>query len=82
MLFASVSLTWAILIHTESLAIWHAAALLIFRGMAGALWNPACQLLIYEVVGPETLQSGVRLLATGRQLGVRPSASRASRRMD
>jgi len=69
-LFASVSLTWAILIYTDSLAMWHAAVLLIFHGMAGALWNPARQLLIYEVVGPETLQSGVRLLATGRQLGV------------
>ena len=70
LLFASVSLAWAILIFTDSLEMWHAGVLLIGHGMAGAMWNPARQLLIYEVVGPETLQSGVRLLATGRQLGV------------
>lgn len=69
-LFASVSLAWAVLIFTNSLEMWHAGVLLICHGMAGAMWNPARQLLIYEVVGPETLQSGVRLLATGRQLGV------------
>ncbi|MCY4439331.1 MAG: MFS transporter, partial [Deltaproteobacteria bacterium] len=40
------------------------------HGLAGALWNPSRQLMIYDVVGPETLQSGIRLLATGRQLGI------------
>ncbi len=69
-LFISVSLAWALLFYTGRLEMWHSALLLTLHGMAGALWNPARQLMIYDVVGPETLQSGIRLLATGRQLGI------------
>lgn len=69
-LFMSVSLAWAVLFYTGRLEMWHSAVLLVLHGLAGALWNPARQLMIYEVVGPETLQSGIRLLATGRQLGI------------
>ena len=69
-LFISVSLTWAILLFTGRLEMWHSVILLILHGLAGAIWNPARQLMIYEVVGPETLQSGIRLLATGRQVGI------------
>ena len=69
-LFISVSFTWAILFYTGRLEMWHSAVLLILHGLAGALWNPARQLMIYEVVGADTLQSGIRLLATGRQLGI------------
>ena len=69
-LFISVSLTWAVLFYTERLEMWHSVILLFLHGLGGALWNPARQLMIYDVVGPETLQSGIRLLATGRQLGI------------
>ncbi len=69
-LFMSVSLTWAILLLTDSLEMWHSVVLLILHGLAGAIWNPARQLMIYDVVGADTLQSGIRLLATGRQLGI------------
>ncbi len=69
-LFMSVSLAWAVLLFTGRLEMWHSVILLILHGLAGAIWNPARQLMIYEVVGPETLQSGIRLLATGRQLGI------------
>ncbi len=34
------------------------------------LWNPAAQVLIYDIVGPEHLQSAVRLNASGRYLGM------------
>ena len=69
-LFISASLTWAVLFYTERLEMWHSVILLFLHGLGGALWNPARQLMIYDVVGPETLQSGIRLLATGRQLGI------------
>ena len=69
-LFITVSLTWAFLFYTERLEMWHSVILLSLHGLAGALWNPPRQLMIYDVVGPETLQSGIRLLATGRQLGI------------
>ena len=69
-LFISVSLVWAVLFYTDKLEMWHSVVLLTLHGLAGALWNPARQLMIYDVVGPETLQSGIRLLATGRQLGI------------
>ena len=69
-LFMAVSFTWAILFYTGRLEMWHSAVLLILHGLAGAIWNPARQLMIYEVVGADTLQSGIRLLATGRQLGI------------
>lgn len=69
-LFISVSIVWAVLFYTGRLEMWHSAFLLTLHGLAGALWNPSRQLMIYDVVGPETLQSGIRLLATGRQLGI------------
>ena len=69
-LFISVSLAWAVLFYTDKLEMWHSVVLLTLHGLAGALWNPARQLMIYDVVGSETLQSAIRLLATGRQLGI------------
>jgi MFS family permease len=49
---------------------WHAVVLLFVHGLAGALWAPASQLYLYDVVGTEDLQSGVRLSATARNLGI------------
>lgn len=69
-LFMAVSLCWGYLIVTDSLEMWHAVALLIVHGVAGVLWGPAGQMLIHDIVGREQLQSGVRLFATSRKLGV------------
>jgi MFS family permease len=69
-LFILASFTWAVLFMTDTLETWHAVVLLVVHGMAGALWSPASQLYLYDVVGPEDLQSGVRLSATARNLGI------------
>jgi MFS family permease len=69
-LFIVASFTWAVLFMTNTLEAWHAVILLIVHGLAGALWSPASQLYIYDVVGSEDLQSGVRLSATARQIGI------------
>jgi predicted MFS family arabinose efflux permease len=52
------------------LEVWHACALLIVHGIAGVLWNPPSQVLLHDIVGPELLQSAVRLNATARYLGL------------
>jgi MFS family permease len=69
-LFMLVSAGWALLFMTNTLEMWHAVVLLIVHGLAGAIWAPAAQLLIHDIVGREQLQSGVRLLATSRTLGI------------
>ncbi|HEY6720029.1 MAG TPA: MFS transporter [Burkholderiales bacterium] len=69
-LFMGVSLAWGVLFLTGTIQMWHAAVLLTVHGMAGVIWGPASQLLIYDIVGPGQLQSAVRLSATGRYLGL------------
>jgi len=70
-LFILASFSWAVLFLTNTLEAWHAVILLVIHGMAGALWSPASQHYIYDVVGgAEDLQSGVRLAATARQIGI------------
>jgi MFS family permease len=69
-MYASVSLTWAVLFLTDTTQIWHACVLLVIHGMSGVLGSPASQLIIHDIVGREYLQSAVRLNSTGRQLGV------------
>jgi MFS family permease len=44
--------------------------LLTFHGLAGAIFMPASQLLINDIVGNKDLQSAVRLTATSRQVGL------------
>src|SRR5207249_4119291 len=68
--FIAASLAWALLFLTGTLQTWHAVILLIIHGLAGALWSPAGQLIIHDIVGHEQLQSGVRLAATGRSIGI------------
>lgn len=68
--FIVASLAWAILFLTGTLQVWHAAVILVVHGLAGALWSPAGQLLVQDIVGPEDLNSAVRLSATSRQLGI------------
>ncbi len=69
-LFMGVSLVWAMLFYTNTIQVWHAGLLLIVHGIAGAMWSPAEQLVIHDIVGAEHLQSAVRLNATSRQLGI------------
>jgi len=68
--FIAASLAWAMLFLTGTLETWHAVVLLIVHGLAGALWAPAGQLIIHDIVGHEQLQSGVRLSSTGRSIGI------------
>jgi MFS family permease len=70
LLFIAVSLVWGVLILTNTLQLWHAAALLVAHGIAGVLWTTPAQLLLHDIVGREGLQSAVRLNATGRYLGM------------
>ncbi len=70
LLFMGVSLIWGILFATDSMQQWHAVILLIVHGCAGALWAPASQVLIHDIVGTRQLQSGIRLMATSLTLGM------------
>ena len=69
-LFIIASFSWAALFLTDTLQPWHAAILLVIHGLAGALWSPASQLFLYDVVGRDQLQSAVRLNATSRNVGI------------
>jgi MFS family permease len=69
-LFMLVSLAWGYLFYTDTLEMWHAVVLLIIHGFAGVLWGPAANMLVHDIVGGEQLQSGVRLSATSRTLGI------------
>lgn len=68
--FIVASLGWGFFFVTDTLEMWHAMVLLVIHGFAGVLWVPASQLLIHDIVGPERLQSAVRLNATARMLGI------------
>jgi MFS family permease len=70
LMYASVSLTWAILFLTDTIQVWHACVLLVIHGMAGVLGSPGSQLIIHDIVGREYLQSAVRLNSTGRNIAV------------
>src|SRR5204862_3406134 len=68
--FITASLTWAALFATGALQVWHAVVILILHGVASAIWAPAGQLLIHDIVGRGDLQSAVRLSATSRNIGI------------
>jgi len=68
-LFVLASLGWGFCLAFGVLQPWIAVVLLLIHGFAGAVWMPAEQLMIYDIVGPEHLPSGVRLQSTGIQLG-------------
>ncbi|NJQ05604.1 MFS transporter [Streptomyces lonarensis] len=70
LLFMAVSAAWGVLFLTDSLTMWAACVLLVLHGVAGSLWTPGEQLLLYDFVGPRELPSAVRLNATFRNLGV------------
>ncbi|HEX5659989.1 MAG TPA: MFS transporter [Polyangiales bacterium] len=70
LLFIAASLGWGYAFVTDSLTMPFAMAMLILHGCAGVLWVTSNQMLLYRIVGPAQLQSGVRLNATFRYLGV------------
>ncbi len=69
-LFMLVSVCWGLLFLWGRAAMWQAMVLLVVHGLAGVLWSPSAQLLLYDIVGPVELQSAVRLGATARYLGM------------
>ena len=69
-MFMLCSLGWAWLFFTDSLQVWEAMVLLLMHGLAGVFWNIATQVILYDLVGPATLPSAVRTLATTRYLGL------------
>ena len=68
LLYIVVSVSWGILIATDTVTEWNAAALLVMHGLAGVIWIPASQVLIFRIVSVEQLPSAVRIFATGRYL--------------
>ena len=69
-LFMAASIGWGVLVLTDTLEMWHAAALLVLHGCAGVLWSPAAQIFIHDIVEGEHLHSAIRLTATARWLGL------------
>jgi MFS family permease len=69
LLFMSVSISWGVLIATDTLKVWHAMLLLTLHGLAGVMWTAPSQLLIHDIVDNKDLPSAVRLGATARYLG-------------
>lgn len=69
-LFACVSMGWGYFFLTDTLQVWHAMVLLVLHGCAGVFWMTSSQVLLYDIVGPELIQSAVRINATARYLGV------------
>ncbi len=69
-LFIGASVGWGYFFVTDTLQMWHAMVLLTLHGCAGVLWSTSSQMLLYDIVGPGSLASAVRLNATARYLGV------------
>ena len=70
LMFMAASIGWGYFFVTDSLQMWQAMVLLVLHGCAGVLWNTSSQLLLHDILEPELLPSGVRLLATARYLGI------------
>jgi MFS family permease len=70
LLFMAVSICWGLLFLHGVMHLWQAWVLLSIHGIAGVLWTPPSQVLIHDIVGPEHLQSAVRLNASARYLGL------------
>src|SRR6201996_722931 len=69
-LFIVASLSWSYFFVTDTLQMWQAMVILVIHGCAGVLWQTPNQMLLYDIVGPADLESGVRLNAMARYLGV------------
>jgi MFS family permease len=64
------SLAWAVLFMTGALRAWHAGLILMIHGLAGVIAAPPIQLLVHDIVGPEHLQSAIRLNAISRYVSM------------
>src|SRR5436305_6749164 len=69
-LFIVASLSWSYFFVTDSLQMWQAMVILVIHGCAGVLWQTPNQMLLYDIVGPQDLESAVRLNAMARYLAV------------
>jgi MFS family permease len=69
-LFMLASLSWGLLFLTGWLRMWHAVVILSIHGFAGVVGTTAIQVIIHDMVGPEHLQSAVRLNASSRNLAI------------
>jgi len=69
-LFIIASLSWSYFFVTDTLQMWQAMVILVIHGCAGVLWQTPNQMLLYDIVGPQALESAVRLNAMARYLGV------------
>ena len=69
-LFILASLAWGYFFITDTLQMWQAMVILVIHGCAGVLWQTPNQILLYDVVGPRDLPSGVRLIAMARYCGI------------
>ena len=64
------SLAWGALFLTGTLRGWHASAILCVHGIAGVIASPPIQLIVHDIVGPEHLQSAIRLNAISRYVAM------------
>ena len=69
-LFMVASAAWGLLFLTGTLRVWHAVVMLTIHGAAGVIAGPSVQLIIHDMVGPQDLQSAIRLSASSRNLSV------------
>src|ERR1700743_285099 len=69
-LFIVASLSWSYFFITDSLQMWQAMVILVIHGCAGVLWQTPNQMLLYDIVGPQALESAVRLNAMARYLAL------------
>jgi MFS family permease len=69
-LFIIASLSWSYFFITDSLQMWQAMVILVTHGCAGVLWQTPNQMLLYDIVGPQALESAVRLNAMARYLAL------------
>ncbi|HPH69317.1 MAG TPA: MFS transporter, partial [Kofleriaceae bacterium] len=69
-LFMLVSLGWGYFFVTGTLQMWHAMVLLVMHGLAGVFWLTSSQILLYDIVGRDSIASAVRLSATARYMGM------------
>ena len=60
-LFMLVSAGWGYFFVTDSLTIAASCALLVVHGCAGVLWSTSSQMLLYDIVGPETPGQRIRV---------------------
>ena len=69
-LFIIASLSWSYFFITDTLQMWQAMVILVIHGCAGVLWQTPNQMLLYDIVGPQALESAVRLNAMARYLAL------------